>query len=70
MGGTFEGLVRLALMPTPAEFRELAQKCRDLAPTADERTSESLLMLAADYEAEAERLQAESRPRPAEPPQS
>lgn len=55
-------------MPTPDELRELARKCRDLAPEADERTSENLLMLAADYEAEAERLQGEAKPPPAEEP--
>ena len=57
-------------MPTPGELRELARKCRDLAPEADERTSGHLLMLAADYEAEAERLQGEAKPPLAQDPGS
>lgn len=47
-------------MPDAAERRQQAQKCRDLAEQADDRTAANLRMLADEYEREARLL--ESRP--------
>lgn len=55
-------------MPYPENLREEASRCRRLAKTADERTAANLRMLAENYEAEAERLQAEATPPAAEQP--
>lgn len=41
-------------MDPPETLREKAEKCRRLAKGADDRTRDSLLMLAESYEAEAE----------------
>jgi len=43
-------------------LRKQAKQCRQLAGGADERTAANLLMLADDYEAEADRLEADLRP--------
>jgi hypothetical protein len=49
-------------MRSPRELREKAAECRSLATHADEGTTANLLMLADDFEAEADRLEAEGRP--------
>lgn len=56
-------------MTDPAHFREQAKQCRELATHADEGTAANLLMLAAEQEAEAARLESEARPRPAGKPE-
>lgn len=57
-------------MRTAEQLRELAGECRRLAAEADERTAANLIMLAEEYEAEAERQGREppaSRPEPVQP---
>lgn len=53
---------RFTAMRDPAQLREEARNCRQLAAEADERSAATLLMLAADYEAEAERLESDPKP--------
>jgi hypothetical protein len=53
-------------MADSATFRALADRCRNLATDADERTAANLLMLAQDYEDEA--LQVEAKINPPTPP--
>ena len=48
-------------MADPSELRTKAAECRQLATHADAGTTANLLMLADDYEAEADRLEAEGR---------
>jgi hypothetical protein len=45
-------------MSEASRFREEAERCRQLALGADEQTTRNLLMLAGDYEARAEQLEA------------
>lgn len=57
-------------MTDPAHFRDQAKQCRKLATDADDGTAANLLMLAAEFEAEAERVEGEPggtgpKPRPA-----
>ena len=59
--GPIPGAARLIVMLAP-QCRDEAEKCRQLAAEADERSAATLLMLAADYEAEAERLDREPKP--------
>jgi len=56
--GTFFGPARLVAMSSPAELRRKAAECRQLAPGAQDNTAANLLMLAEDYEAEADRVEA------------
>lgn len=46
-------------MSGPAEFRRKAAECRERATDAHEITAAQLMMLATDYEAEADKLDAE-----------
>lgn len=50
---------RLAGMETPKQLRERAKDCRSLATEADNRTASNLIMLAEEYEAQADRLESE-----------
>lgn len=49
--------MRFIRMNDPAELRAKAEKCRQLARGADDRTRDNLLMLAESYEAEANKLE-------------
>jgi hypothetical protein len=44
-------------MRTPADLRQQAQDCRHLASEADECTAGHLIMLAEEYEAQANQLE-------------
>lgn len=56
-------------MTDAAHLREQAQQCRALATDADDGTAANLLMLAAEFEAEAERVEGAPKPRPAGKPE-
>ena len=49
-------------MHDPAYYRSHAARFRELAQDSDAQTAASLIMLAAEYEAEAERLELKARP--------
>ena len=49
-------------MYTAAYFREKAARFRELARDADDRSAASLLQLAEDYEAEAQKLEPDAEP--------
>ena len=49
--------------------RELAKQCRDLAEAADNGTAANLRMLATDYEAEADKIEADQPPLAPDPEQ-
>ena len=48
--------MRLSLVSDQFELEAKARMCRRLAKSADERTSANLLMLAVDFEAQADKL--------------
>ncbi len=56
-------------MTDAAHLREQAQQCRALAADADDGTAANLRMLAAEFEAEAERVEGAPRPSPAGTPE-
>ena len=49
-------------MRTPEYYREEAARFRELASGSDEETAASLIQLAEDYEAEAQRLEPDIEP--------
>ena len=49
-------------MHSAAYFREKAARFREMARDTDDRTAASLLQLADDYEAEAQRLELDAEP--------
>lgn len=50
------------MMHTAASCREKAAHFRRMAESADERSAATLIQMAEDYEAEAERLEPEAQP--------
>jgi len=49
-------------MHSAAYFRERASQFRDMAKGADERTAADLIILAEEYEVEAQRLELDAEP--------
>ena len=49
-------------MHSAAYFREKAARFREMAQDTDDRTAASLIQLAEDYEAEAQRLEPDAEP--------
>jgi hypothetical protein len=67
--GTFPELARLVIMSEADRLRAKAAECRELAANALDSVAGHLLMLAAEYEAEAEKLE-DPGPRPDPRPES
>jgi hypothetical protein len=49
-------------MAVPSELRKKARECRQLAARGDKSTFDSLLKLASDFEAEADRIERSWKP--------
>ena len=60
--GTFQLPIRLSAMTIPGRMRKHAEECRLLAAHADGRTAHSLLILASDFEVEADRIERSWKP--------